>query len=150
MEHQRTVWWDSYPSFDIIYVMFLRSVDRRPEATHVLAALTNENDRRILAVTQEEPVEASTLLDEADVAKSTLYRRLDRLERQRLLCVEQRKLRNGNVVDLYRSTLSSLTLEVRDGCVQVSWDADEPENGLDDQVVYPEPTGSSEAKADVS
>lgn len=128
--------------------MFLRSVDRRPEAAHVLAALTNENDRRILAVTQDQPVEASTLLEEADVAKSTLYRRLDRLERQGLLCVEQRKLRNGNVVDLYRSTLSSLTLQVRDGCVQVSGDADEPEIGLDDQVVYPEPNGSSKEQTD--
>lgn len=123
--------------------MFLRTVDPRPEAAHVLAALTNENDRRILAVTQRQPVEASTLLDETGVAKSTLYRRLDRLERRGLLRVEQRKLRNGNVVDLYRSTLSSLTLEVRDGCVHVSWEADEPEGGLDDQVVYPEPDGSS-------
>lgn len=128
--------------------MFLRSVDRRPEAAHVLAALTNENDRRILAVTQEQPVEASTLLEEADVAKSTLYRRLDRLERQGLLRVEQRKLRNGNVVDLYRSTLSSLTLQVRDGCVQVSGDADEPEGGLDDKIVYPKPNGSSTEQPD--
>lgn len=118
--------------------MFLRTVDPRPEAAHVLAALTNENDRRILAVTQRQPVEASTLLDETGVAKSTLYRRLDRLERRGLLRVEQRKLRNGNVVDLYRSTLSSLTIEVRDGNVQVGWDPEDAGHaGADDEVVYP-------------
>lgn len=100
-----------------------------PEA--ILEALENEHDRRILALAQTDPVDAQAIMESTGMAKSTVYRRLHTLQRQGLLAVERSALRDGHPVELYRSRLDMIRVQIQGGNLEVRWqqrddDADQP------------------------
>lgn len=112
--------------------MFLQR--REPEITSeaVVSAMANEHDRRILAAAQEEPVDAQTIIEETGISKSTVYRRLDRLQELGLLETADGRLRNGHAVDRYRARAKRISLHVRDGSIEATWDEARGEDALSD------------------
>lgn len=98
--------------------MFLEQAAPEIQPTDVLAALSNEHDRQILALAQPEPVAAQRILEETGIAKSTLYRRLRQLEDSGLLTVEHTSLQEGQMVDRFRSRLSSVSMRIQEGRIE--------------------------------
>lgn len=101
--------------------MFLRPQETEITSEAVVSAMANEHDRRILAATQEEPVDAQTIIEETGISKSTVYRRLDRLQEMGLLETADGRLRNGHAVDRYQARAKSISLHVRDGTIEATW-----------------------------
>jgi len=88
----------------------------------VVDALENPYDRKILAMAQRQPIEATQVIDQTDTRKSTVYRRAQKPCDVGLLEVEAGGLRNGHAVDRYRATVSDARLVVREGRIQAEWD----------------------------
>lgn len=105
--------------------MFLQKDDQL-EVDEVLMALGNVHDRRILSKTQAEPLSAHELLEETTVPKSTLYRRIDRLEDAGLLEVAATVIEDGHRIERYRCPLETIALTIEDGRVAVDWTRSEP------------------------
>lgn len=112
--------------------MFLQPQETEITSEAVITAMANEHDRRILAATQEEPVDAQTIIEETGISKSTVYRRLDRLEEMGLLETADGRLRNGHAVDRYRARAKSISLHVRDGAIEATWHEAREEDALSD------------------
>lgn len=104
--------------------MFLESEEPGVDEQVVLSALANGCDRRILALAQQGPVAAKTILEESSIPKSTLYRRIDRLQERGLLRVVASTIENGHRIDRYVCPLSELALRIEDGGVQLEWSLD--------------------------
>lgn len=102
--------------------MFLQPQETEITSEAVVTAMANEHDRRILAAAQEEPVDAQTIIEETGISKSTVYRRLDRLQEMGLLETADGRLRNGHAVDRYRARARIISLHVRDGNIEATWD----------------------------
>lgn len=94
-----------------------------PEITReaLLEALANPHDRRILALAQEQPIEARSVVEETDIPKSTVYRRIRRLEDKGLLETVDGRLRNGHAIDRYRARISEAAIRVEGGEVHADW-----------------------------
>lgn len=106
--------------------MFLEAEDPDVDAEVVLSALANSCDRRILAIAQEGPIAAKTILERTSIPKSTLYRRIDRLQEVGLLRVVTSTIERGHRIDRYRCPLADLSLRVADGEVRLSWSFEGP------------------------
>lgn len=94
-----------------------------PEITReaLLESLANPHDRRILALAQEQPIEARSVVEETDIPKSTVYRRIRRLEEKGLLETVDGRLRNGHAIDRYRARISEAAIRVQGGEVHADW-----------------------------
>lgn len=101
--------------------MFLESEEPDVDEEIVRSALANDCDRRILALAQEGPVSAQAIMRQTSIPKSTLYRRIDRLQRQGLLVVATSTIERGHRIDRYVCPLSELAIRVEDGRVRVEW-----------------------------
>lgn len=101
--------------------MFLER--RSPEITQqaVLAAIENPVDRRILALAQAGPIDAQTVIEATEFPKSTVYRRIQRLEDRGLLLNDGGRFRNGHAVARYRAAIEEVTLVVGAGEVEARW-----------------------------
>lgn len=107
--------------------MFLESEGPDVDEDVVRSALANSCDRRILAMAQQQPVAAKTILERTSIPKSTLYRRIDRLQREGLLQVVTSTIEHGHRIDRYRCPLAELAIRVEGGRVYVDWSLrDEP------------------------
>lgn len=102
--------------------MFIRDEGQRITPDAVVEALANPHDRRILALAQAEPVDAQSVIETTGIAKSTVYRRIDRLEELGLLETVDGRLRNGHAIDRYRARLESLALAVQQGRIEATWE----------------------------
>lgn len=101
--------------------MFLESEETVVDEQAVRSALANSHDRQILAIAQGDPVPAKTILQRTSIPKSTLYRRIDRLQRQGLLRVATSTIERGHRIDRYVCPLSQLAMRVDEGQIRVEW-----------------------------
>lgn len=74
----------------------------------------------ILAATSERPTSAKQIRETADIAGSTLYRRLPRLVERGLLTEDTRIDTDGNHHQVYEANIEQLTFDVDDGNVTIS------------------------------
>jgi DNA-binding transcriptional ArsR family regulator len=93
--------------------------DERPAPQAVLEALADEDCRVILAALSEQPRTAPELSDRSAVARSTLYRKLDRLQSIGLVTTRPRVTARGPTVDEYvvRDTALQIECSFHDGFV---------------------------------
>lgn len=137
--------------------MFLEKSSPKVTTDAVVEALANAHDRRILALSQDEPVEARKIIDETDIPKSTVYRRLQVLVEKGLLEVADGRMHNGHAVERYRSRLTRASLVIDDGDLEARWDlrdedapAPGPSGAYDpDGLTDVEPVSGPEEKAQV-
>lgn len=101
--------------------MFLSRSETEITANSVLEALANPHDRKILALTQKSPIEAQTIIEQTDIPKSTVYRRLRRLEDEGLLETVDARLRNGHAIDRYQARIEGATLRIDGGEIRADW-----------------------------
>lgn len=101
--------------------VFLEPEGRSWSVDQLLDALGNPNDREILALAQQRPVDAQEIMEVTGFPKSTVYRRLRELEDCGLLIPCSGVVRNGHAVERYRCCLEELCVRLVDGHVEVSW-----------------------------
>lgn len=80
--------------------------------TAVFDLLDDEYARAILVETYDEPMSAEALAEACDASPSTVYRRIERLEDQRLLDAEQRLDPDGHHYKVYGANLQRVTVEL--------------------------------------
>lgn len=81
----------------------------------LLDVLSDEYARDILAATSIKPMSAQQLVDECEMSKPTVYRRVERLQTHGLL-EEQTKIRtSNNHYSVYTATLSEVSIELDAG-----------------------------------
>lgn len=96
--------------------------DRPPiEPDAVERAVENEHDRRILAHVQADRASAGEIIEATDIAKSTVYRRLEQLEEEGLIEVAGGAMHEGHKVDLYAARVEMAALRVEAGAVDAEW-----------------------------
>lgn len=88
----------------------------------LLTALANRWDRRILAMAQETPIAAKTILARTEIPKSTLYRRVNELHERGLLVVVRSTIEDGHRIDRYRCPLAELSVTIAEGRVELDWE----------------------------
>lgn len=127
-------------------MMFLEESQPEIDPADVLDALSNEHDRSILALAQAKAIEAQEILARTSIPKSTLYRRLRQLEADGLIAVERGVVRDGHLVDRFRSRLSRVELVVSEGSIETRWTPAEHETSADREVWRTDPAeGTIEA-----
>lgn len=120
--------------------MFLREEPTEVVSEHLLDAITNDHDRRILSIAQSEPVEAQEIMDATGIARSTVYRRLSELVDHGLLEIAEAVLREGHRVDRYRSVCDLVEMSIRDATVEIRWVLAQTGEG-DRHVLWPPQNG---------
>jgi predicted transcriptional regulator len=78
----------------------------------VFDLLDDEYARAILIETYDETLSAEALAEACDASPSTIYRRIERLEDQQLLDVEQRLDPDGHHYKVYGANLQRVTVEL--------------------------------------
>ncbi len=101
--------------------MFFRTQPPGIDPEAVTEAVENPHDRQILAVAQDRPVEAGEIIEVTGISKSTVYRRIQRLQDLDLLEVHSGVLREGHPIDRYRATVAMAGLVVEEGTVEARW-----------------------------
>ena len=96
-----------------------------PETESLLSLLEDEYARTIIVETYREPQSADDLSTACDADRSTVYRRIDRLQERGLLREEQRLDPNGHHYKVYVARLEHVGIDVT-------------EDGLDVTVEYAE------------
>jgi DNA-binding transcriptional ArsR family regulator/plastocyanin len=99
----------------------LRSEGPSVEPDAVQAAVANEHDRRILATVQAGEASAGDIIDATGIPKSTVYRRLERLEEEGLVEVSGGAMREGHPIDLYAARVDMVALRVEEGTIDAEW-----------------------------
>ncbi|PSG96807.1 hypothetical protein BRD56_08470 [Thermoplasmatales archaeon SW_10_69_26] len=107
--------------------MFLEPEDPGVDEEAVGSAVANPCDRQILALAQRGPVAAKTILERTSIPKSTLYRRIDRLQEQGLLEVVSSTIEDGHRIDRYRCPLQGIGIRIEDGEIHLEWSARRPQ-----------------------
>lgn len=102
--------------------VFLEPENRSWSVDQLLDALGNPNDRKILSLAQQRPVDAQEIMEVTGFPKSTVYRRLRELEDCGLLVPCSGVVRNGHAVERYRCCLDDISVRLVDGQIEVSWD----------------------------
>lgn len=91
-----------------------------PALGELLDVLSDEYARDILAATSIKPMSAQQLVDECEMSKPTVYRRVERLQAYGLLD-EQTKIRtSNNHYSVYSATLSEVSIELDTGSFEVA------------------------------
>ncbi|MDG5777981.1 helix-turn-helix domain-containing protein [Haloarculaceae archaeon H-GB2-1] len=86
----------------------------------LLELLGEELVRQILAATSREPLSVKELSEECDVARSTIYRRVEDIVAHELL-VERTQLEpDGSHHSVYDANVDHLTVDIDDGSISVS------------------------------
>lgn len=95
-----------------------------PPSDEVFALLDDEYARAILTATSTQPMSAKELGDECDASLPTVYRRVERLVETGLLEERTRVADHGRHYSVYRARLRRLSVELDDGELRVSVDAE--------------------------
>lgn len=95
------------------------TVDEEPSVDTVLDVLHDEHARAILEATSQEPMTAKALERHCDASRTTIYRRLERLEELDLVEEQTRPRPDGHHDTLYVATLDECRLRLRDGTFAV-------------------------------
>jgi len=105
-----------------------RTVDTDGDVSELLAALEDEDCRRILQVAGDEPHTAAEFCERCDLASSTAYRKVDELTEAGLLAESIRLARSGSHTSEYSLAVTEITLSLGGG-IELSLTAadDEPE-----------------------
>lgn len=85
-----------------------------PAPADVFALLDDEYARRILEATNRSPMSARQLAAELDVSRSTVYRRIERLEAVDLLSESTEVDPDGHHRSRYRAELDRVTVDLED------------------------------------
>ena len=99
------------------------------EAAAMFELLDDEYARDILVATYREPKSADALAEVCDASPSTIYRRVERLEDQRLLDAEQRLDPDGHHYEVYAACLQRVTVELTEDGIEI--DVDREEDAVD-------------------
>ena len=86
----------------------------------VFALLDDEYARAILSATSYEPMTAPELSDQCDMSKSTVYRRLDKLEECSLVKAQHVLDPDGHHTKQYEAQLDELVVSLEEGQFDVS------------------------------
>jgi len=100
-------------------------VSSNDRSDELLELLGQERVREILAATSRNPKSAKELSEECDVAPSTIYRRVERLQAQRLLDAEQRIDPDGHHYEVYAASLQRVTVELTEDGIELDVDRGE-------------------------
>jgi predicted transcriptional regulator len=95
------------------------------DASAMFELLDDDYARTILVATYREPMSADALAEVCDASPSTIYRRVERLEDQRLLDAEQRLDPDGHHFEVYTACLQRVTVELTDDGIEIDVDRDE-------------------------
>ncbi len=86
----------------------------------LLELLGRERVRQILAATSREPLSARALSGELDVARSTIYRRVEEMVDNDLLVERTRIEPDGSHHSVYEANVDHLDVDIVDGRIEVS------------------------------
>lgn len=101
-----------------------------PESDQLLDLLGSEVNRRVLALTSEEPRSAEEIAERCEASLPTVYRHIDDLRTDGLLHEQTRYDQRGNHFKTYEAALEAVSVRVADGevVVDAEWsDSDRPE-----------------------
>ncbi|NEU55983.1 winged helix-turn-helix domain-containing protein [Halorussus sp. MSC15.2] len=87
--------------------------------------LDDEYARTILVSTYREPMSADALAEACDASPSTIYRRVERLQEQRLVEAEQRLDPDGHHYEVYSACLQRVTVELTEDGIELDVDREE-------------------------
>lgn len=90
-------------------------VSEQPELETLVGLLDDEYARDVLAATSRTPMTVNEISDESEASPSTLYRRVERLQRAGLLEEQTRPRRDGHHDTVYAATLRQLLITLEDG-----------------------------------
>lgn len=99
-------------------------VTEDPDPETVFALLADECSRTILVATTREPMTVHALADHCDASRSTVYRRVDRLESCGLLAETTEVDRAGHHRGRYEARLNRLVVDLSEEGFSVAVDAD--------------------------
>lgn len=99
---------------------------RDHDAGDLLVLLEDEYARDILIATRDTSLSAPTLADELDASRSTIYRRVERLQNHDLLEVSQQLDPDGHHREVYRARLERVTFKLTSDGFTVAVDRTEP------------------------
>lgn len=88
-------------------------------AAALLALLSDEHARGVLAALEAGPLPARAVAEAADVSRATAYRRLDRLQDHGLVSVETEVHSDGHHRKLFATRFERATVELVDGAPEV-------------------------------
>jgi predicted transcriptional regulator len=88
-------------------------------ADDLLELLGEQRVREILAATSHEPLSASELSEECDVALSTIYRRVEDMLAHDMLVERTRIEADGSHHALYEAKLDRAVVDIDDGAIEV-------------------------------
>lgn len=94
---------------------FLPYVSEDPALGEVLALLSDEYARAILAATSERPMSAKEIATHCDMSEPTVYRRVERLQEHDLVAKRTQIETDGNDYSVYAATLSGFSVDLTDG-----------------------------------
>ncbi|WP_336000548.1 ArsR/SmtB family transcription factor [Halorientalis halophila] len=91
-----------------------------PNTDGLLELLGEELVRQILAATSREPLSVKELSEQCDVARSTIYRRVEDMVAADLLVERTRLETDGSHHSVYAANVDRLTVDIDDGSISVS------------------------------
>lgn len=90
-------------------------MNEAPDTDELLELLGDEHVRTILRVTSAEPRSARELSEVCDVARSTVYRRVDEMVDHDLVAERTRIVTDGSHHNVYAPKVDRLAVDVGDG-----------------------------------
>lgn len=102
------------------------------ELAVVVALLDDETVRTVLRETSLSPRSANELAERCDASQQTVYRRLEQLEDAGLVTDQTRVRDDGHHDTVYRATLDSISIRLRDG--ELEFDLERREREPADQL----------------
>ncbi|WP_251342904.1 winged helix-turn-helix domain-containing protein [Haloplanus halophilus] len=102
-----------------------------PSTEELFALLDDEYARAILTRTSIEPMSAKTLSDRCDASLPTIYRRTERLVDCDLLAERTEIGEDGHHYSVFEARLDSLTVELDEGDLSVTVEAEATEDPAD-------------------
>jgi DNA-binding transcriptional ArsR family regulator len=97
----------------------------------VAELLADPYARDILAAASETPVAAATLAERLDADPSTVYRRLEALEKHDLVVSRVQPRADGHHYSVYQTRLRRVTVELEDGEYELVVDREPPTDPAD-------------------
>lgn len=85
----------------------------------LLELLGQERVRQILAATSREPLSAKELSEECNVARSTIYRRVEEMIDRDLLVERTQLTADGSHHSVYEANITHLDVGIEDGDIEV-------------------------------
>lgn len=109
----------------------MRRGNGREEDEELISLLDDDYARDILVETYDDPRSAEALSEACDASRSTIYRRVERLQERDLLEGYHRLDPNGNHYEVYAARLRRVTLELTENGFVVEVDRAEEESTAD-------------------